>query len=61
MKLVRMVLVYTATLTEVIVAELQMEQLRDTGTSLMGLKLGVTHCWILASLEISFTEIGLLE
>ena len=39
--LVQMLLDYIATLTEVVVAELQMVQLRDTGTALMGLKLEV--------------------
>ena len=62
--LVSMILDYIATLTEVIVADHQMVQLRDTGTSLMGLKLGVSHrrmLLILGLLETSSLEIGILE
>ena len=63
--LVLVIVVYIATLTEVIVAEVQMHQmvcLRDTGTALMGLMLGVSHRrWLMIALETSSTEIGLLE
>jgi hypothetical protein len=59
--LVLVVTVYIATLTEVIVAEVQMVQLRETGTTLMGLKLGVSYRssrMIDIPLETSSLEIG---
>ena len=60
--LVSVILDYIATLTEVIVAELQMVQLRDTGTALIGLKLGVSHRRkLMTPLQTSSLEIGLLE
>ena len=62
--LVQMLLDYIAILTEVVVADHQMVQLRDTGTALMGLELGVSQrrmLLILGLLETSSLEIGLLE
>jgi hypothetical protein len=58
--LVEKMLVCFATLTEVVVAELQ---LRDNGTSLMGLKLGVTHrsLTLMVVLKSSSLEIGKME
>ena len=57
--LVEMILVYIATLTETVVAKLQ---LGDTGTALMGLKLGVTHkSLLMIQLKTSSLEIGDLE
>jgi hypothetical protein len=57
--------VYIATLAGVIVAEertTQIEQLRGTGTSQMGLELVLSHRRLLEiPLETSSLEIGLLE
>jgi ABC-type maltose transport system permease subunit len=60
--LVVVVVLYIATLTEVIVAEIQMVHLRDNGTALMGLKLGIMDKrMLMIPLEISSIEIGVLE
>jgi hypothetical protein len=62
--LVLVVTVYIATLTEVIVAEVQMVQLRESGTALMGLKLELSLQKMLLTLgppETSSLEIGILE
>lgn len=48
--LVYIVVLYIATLTEAVVAEVLMQKmvwLRDTGTTLMGLKLRASHCSLL--------------
>jgi hypothetical protein len=62
--LVLVVTVYFATLTEVVVAVALMVQLRESGTALMGLKLGVSLRRILLTLgppETSSLEIETLE
>jgi hypothetical protein len=60
--LVLVIVVYIATLTEAIVAELQMVQLWESGTDLMGLELILTDRRLLViPLEISSPEIGMLE
>jgi hypothetical protein len=57
--LVEVVIVYIAILIEIVVAELQF---KDTGTTLMGLKLGVTQRnFLLIPLKTSSPEIGMLE
>ena len=56
--------VYFATLTEAVVAEVQMVQLRESGsyTALMGLKLVLTdRRWLMIPQETSSSEIGILE
>jgi hypothetical protein len=60
--LVLVIVVYIATLTEVTVAEMQMVQLRDSGTALIGHKFGVSRMRVLGiPLETSSLEIGILE
>jgi ABC-type maltose transport system permease subunit len=57
--LVLVMLVFIATLTEVIVAEVQMAQLRETGTSQMELELRVSQMRLLViPLKTSSLEIG---
>jgi hypothetical protein len=60
--LMLVVMVYIATLTEVVAADLQMVQLRESGTTLMGLKLELTDTSLLMiPLKTSSLEIGMLE